>query len=90
MRILIIEDDKDLAHLTKLALEKENEVENKFFSDLTKALIECCKVEDREALLNSELDTMLREVEMNLQNKVYHLNYMNNSLVKTKMLSKLI
>ena len=29
--------------------------------------IECCKVEDSEALLNSELDTMLREVEMNLQ-----------------------
>ncbi len=42
-------------------------VENKFFSDLTQALIECCKVEDSEALLNSELDTMLREVEMNLQ-----------------------
>ena len=36
-------------------------------SDLTQALIECCKVEDSEALLNSELDTMLREVEMNLQ-----------------------
>ena len=47
--------------------QKENEVENKFFSDLTQALIECCKVEDSEALLNSELDTMLREVEMNLQ-----------------------
>ena len=47
--------------------EAVREVENKFFSDLTQALIECCKVEDSEALLNSELDTMLREVEMNLQ-----------------------
>ena len=45
----------------------KSQVENKFFSDLTQALIECCKVEDSEALLNSELDTMLREVEMNLQ-----------------------
>ena len=51
----------------QLKSQKENEVENKFFSDLTQALIECCKVEDSEALLNSELDTMLREVEMNLQ-----------------------
>ena len=45
----------------------KSQKENKFFSDLTQALIECCKVEDSEALLNSELDTMLREVEMNLQ-----------------------
>ena len=52
---------------TQLKSQKETEVENKFFSDLTSALIECCKVEDSEALLNSELDTMLREVEMNLQ-----------------------
>ena len=53
--------------ISSLKSQKENEVENKFFSDLTQALIECCKVEDSEALLNSELDTMLREVEMNLQ-----------------------
>ena len=52
---------------TQLKSQKETEVENKFFADLTSALIECCKVEDSEALLNSELDTMLREVEMNLQ-----------------------
>ena len=60
--------DKLKDHIkAQLKSQKENEVENKFFSDLTQALIECCKVEDSEALLNSELDTMLREVEMNLQ-----------------------
>ena len=55
-------------HIKKqLKAQKENEVENKFSEDLTQALLACCKVEDSEALLQSELDLMLREIEMNLK-----------------------
>lgn len=52
---------------SQLKAQKEAEVENKFSADLTKALLDCCKVEDSEALLQSELDLMLREIEMNLK-----------------------
>lgn len=55
-------------HIKKqLKAQKENEVENKFAEDLTQALLACCKVEDSEALLQAELDLMLREIEMNLK-----------------------
>ena len=63
----------------QLKSQKENEVENKFLGveknitdwqmkqNRNNNFSAIIKVEDSEALLNSELDTMLREVEMNLQ-----------------------